>query len=190
MKRIIKKSAFILVLSFILMAQNVSDIFASANSTPKTNVANTAQIVSKLEKTINSKGLASKTSYMIYVDLKSRPQMVYIFKGKINKWKLIKSFKCTGGLPGGKETVTGQFTVKTKGKWFFSSKYQQGGEYYTQFYGNYLFHGLPMNRYHRIVDGIIGRPASHGCIRLEVANAKWIYNYMSWGTKVYIPYAY
>ncbi|GKX68553.1 L,D-transpeptidase [Inconstantimicrobium mannanitabidum] len=184
MRNITKKSVFILFLSLLLITNYLSTTDVSAVT------ISTAQRKINAQKLVNSKGLSSKTKYLIYVDLKSRPQTVYVFKGKYQHWSLINSFTCSGGLPGGKETVTGQFTVQAKGSWFFSSKYQQGGKYYTQFCGNYLFHGLPMNRYYKVVDWTLGKPASHGCIRLAVSNAKWIYNYMTYGTKVYIPYAY
>ena len=35
-------------------------------------------------------------------------------------------------------------------------------------------------------DGTIGANASHGCVRLELANAKWIYDNVPYGTKVVV----
>ena len=37
-----------------------------------------------------------------------------------------------------------------------------------------------------VTDGTMGRPASHGCVRLQLANAKWIYNNVPRGSKVYV----
>lgn len=139
------------------------------------------------EKFINSKNLSSSTKYLVWVDLNHGKHMTYVFQGSKNKWRLVKSFVCSGGRDKRHDTIRGQFTISTKGKWFFSKKYQQGGEYWVRFKGSYLFHSLPMNKRHKIVDYTLGKGASHGCIRLEVNNAKWIYNNLKKGTKVYIP---
>ncbi|WP_127836417.1 L,D-transpeptidase [Clostridium prolinivorans] len=141
------------------------------------------------EQIVNNKNLSSSTKYLIYVDLKSRPQTTYIFQGSKNKWKLTKSFICSGGLSK-HPTVTGQYTVKSKGKWFFNEKYKEGAETYTQFYGNYLFHTVPMDKNHKVTNPNLGQPSSHGCIRLGIPDARWIYYNIPKGTKVYIPYAY
>ncbi|MCG0277681.1 MAG: L,D-transpeptidase [Thermanaeromonas sp.] len=48
---------------------------------------------------------------------------------------------------------------------------------------------MPMDRNQRIIPeeaAKLGTPASHGCVRLEVDNAKWIYDYIPPGTPVYI----
>ncbi len=58
------------------------------------------------------------------------------------------------------------------------------GMYTTQFYGNYLFHSVPYLRWgdHGSLQpgefDKLGQDASHGCIRLQVKDAKWIYDHM------------
>jgi hypothetical protein len=37
----------------------------------------------------------------------------------------------------------------------------------------------------KVLDGTMGKPASHGCIRLRIEDAKWLYQLPS-GTKVLI----
>lgn len=136
---------------------------------------------------IDAFNISSISKYLIYVNL-SR-QMVYVLTGSKSNWKLTYNFQCSSGVgpyPEGGGTPTGEFTVKSRGKWFFADKYKEGAEYWTQFYGNYLFHSLPMDRNHNVVDATLGKPASHGCIRLAIDNAKWIYNNIPTGTKVYI----
>lgn len=60
--------------------------------------------------------------------------------------------------------------------------------YYTQFYGNYLFHSVLYNRgsMTHIQDGTLGKQVSHGCVRLDINNAKWLYDNIPNGTKVVI----
>ena len=72
-------------------------------------------------------------------------------------------------------TVKGNFTVGSKGGYFIAD----GGarcKYYTQIRGNYLFHSvLYDNKGNYIIDNTLGAPVSHGCVRLSLKNAKFIY---------------
>lgn len=133
---------------------------------------------------INTLNVESLTPYLIYVNLSE--QMTYVYKGTMNKWDTVKTFTCSTGIDD-EETPTGVFDVRERGDWFFSDKYQQGGKYWVQFYGNYLFHSVPYNEdQSEVVDNTLGTPASHGCIRLKTDDAKWIYDNIEAGTKVII----
>lgn len=133
---------------------------------------------------INSQSISSNTKYLVHVDLKH--QRTNIYKGSKNSWKLQKSFTCSSGTSD-EETPTGVYTIKERGKWFFSNSYKQGGKYWVQFYGDYLFHSLPMDETEtNIVDYTLGKPASHGCIRLRESDSKWIYDNVPKDSKVII----
>ncbi len=133
---------------------------------------------------INTLNIESLTSYLVYVNLSE--QMTYVYKGTMNKWDNIKSFTCSTGVDDEK-TPPGIFDVRERGEWFFSDKYEQGGKYWVQFYGDYLFHSVPFNKdQSEVVDNTLGTPASHGCIRLKTEDAKWIYDNIEFGTKVII----
>ena len=73
-----------------------------------------------------------------------------------------------------------------RGKSFGSRSYTCW--YYTQFHGNYLFHSVLYNRgsMTQIKDGTLGKQVSHGCVRLDINNAKWLYDNIPNGTKVVI----
>lgn len=145
----------------------------------------TSIIVKNITKdNINSLSLESKTNYLVTVDLKS--QNTYIYEGSKNKWNLLKTFKCSTGIKN-QETPEGIFSIKEKGEWFFSQKYNQGGKYWVQFSGNYLFHSIPFDKDKKtIVDYTLGTPSSHGCIRLSVDDSKWLYDNIPKNTKVII----
>ena len=133
---------------------------------------------------IHTLNIESLTPYLIYVNLSD--QMTYVYKGTMNKWNTAKSFICSTGIDDEK-TPTGIFDVRERGDWFFSDKYEQGGKYWVQFYGDYLFHSVPYNKdQSEVVDNTLGTPASHGCIRLKTEDAKWIYDNIESGTKVII----
>lgn len=132
---------------------------------------------------INSVGLNSGSKFLIWVDLNK--QETNVFLKALGKWNIIKELSSSTGISG-KDTPKGTYRVTGRGDWFFSDKYDQGAKYWVQFYGNYLFHSLPMDMNRNIVDYTLGKPASHGCVRLEVEEAKWIYNNIPNGTTVYI----
>lgn len=135
------------------------------------------------EKFINSQDCESITNDYILVNLQE--QMVYIFSGSNHNWKMINSFACASGKSS-TPTIKGHFNVGNKGASFKAI----GGaicKYYTQISGNYLFHSvLYDSNGNHITDGTLGTTVSHGCIRLAIDNALYIYNNMPMGTEIWI----
>jgi uncharacterized protein YraI len=100
----------------------------------------------------------------------------------------IKTFTCSSGQAGS-ETPTGTFSVSGRGISFYNSGLGEGAYYWTSFYGNYLFHSIPFDQHYEIEQNEaakLGTPASHGCIRLSIDDAKWIYDHIPDGTKVVV----
>lgn len=155
-----------------------------ANDSQNSTSTSSQLLQSITSNNINTLNLESLTPYLIYVNLSE--QMTYVYKGTMNKWDTVKSFTCSTGI-NDEKTPTGVFDIRERGDWFFSDKYQQGGKYWVQFYGDYLFHSVPYNEdQSEVVDNTLGTPASHGCIRLKTEDAKWIYDNIEAGTKVII----
>lgn len=104
------------------------------------------------------------------------------------KGMVIKKFICSSGERGS-ETPTGTFTVSGRGTSFYNSALGEGAYYWTSFYGDYLFHSIPFNQYYEIKRDEapkLGKPASHGCIRLSIEDAKWIFSHLPDGASVII----
>ena len=125
---------------------------------------------------------ASDTNYLIL--LNQSKHLVYIFKGRQNNWDKIKTFNCCTGKPS-TPTPTGIFKAGGKGLYFWSGSCRCW--YWTRITGSILFHsqiydGSSSPR--RIVDGSMGVSCSHGCVRLHISNAKWIYDNIPRGTKI------
>ena len=126
----------------------------------------------------------SATNWLILVD--TARCKVAVFWGSQWNWQLQYLWDCAPGKAS-TPTVKGRFSVGSRG-YYFDSKNARCF-YYTQFYGNYLFHSV---LYHQtssptwIMDGRLGIPLSHGCVRLDVWNAQWIYNNIPGNTRVYI----
>lgn len=133
---------------------------------------------------INTLNIQSDTSYLINVNIKN--QKTYIYKGKADNWKLVKTYSCSTGITG-EDTPSGSFSIKEKGDWFFSEKYNEGGKYWSQITGDILFHSVPFDKDKTtVLDYTMNKPSSHGCIRLSLDDAKWIYNNIPKGSKVII----
>lgn len=125
---------------------------------------------------------SSNTKYLVLADIDNC--QVGIYKGKKGSWACIKYWKCSPGAASS-PTPTGTYTVTGKGYTFTS--FGTRCYYYTQFYGDYLFHSVCYSPDgSKVVDGRLGKHISHGCVRLKTANAKWMYKYIPYGTKVYI----
>lgn len=124
----------------------------------------------------------SNTNNLILVDRGACK--VAVFAGRAGAWSMVHYWDCAPGKPS-TPTVAGTFTVSGKGRYFDSGSSRC--YWYTQFYGNYLFHSVLYSKYNGgLVDGRVGMQLSHGCVRLKIENAKWIYDTIPVGTKVVI----
>ena len=131
---------------------------------------------------LRAQGYSSRTGYLILVDRASCK--VAIFTGRTGAWIPICEWACSPGKPS-TPTFRGEFTVGLKGYYFDSGNARC--YWYTQFCGDYLFHSVLYNKYSgRLADGRLGMQLSHGCVRLAIQNAKWIYDNIPTGTKVVV----
>lgn len=125
---------------------------------------------------------SSRTNYLLMVNCETHK--VGVFYGSQGSWKLQYYWDCADGKAS-TPTVRGEFEVGAKGYYFDSD----GSRcfYYTQFYNDYLFHSVLYNKdTGKLADGRVGMALSHGCVRLKIENAKWIYNNIPRGTKVVV----
>lgn len=153
--------------------------------TPKKSMhKSTASSSNYAEKFINSRQSSSPTEYYIWVN--TNATKVYIFERFNGSWKLVKNMLCTVGKPS-TPTIKGTFRVGNKGGNFIvKDNPKLMCNYYTQISGNYLFHTVLLYRNGSIANGTLGAKLSHGCIRLSISNAKYIYNNIPKGTTIYI----
>ena len=134
------------------------------------------------ENTVNSVESISNTNNYILVNLSE--QRVYIFYGTNHNWKLINTFSCASGRPE-TPTINGHFFLGVKGPYFKSGETVYC-KYFSQISGNYLFHSILYDKSGNILDGDLGAVASHGCIRLALENAKYIYESIPIGSGIWI----
>lgn len=133
--------------------------------------------------------LPRQSSYYIKVNRTACTVTVYAKDGNNGYIIPVKRFACSVGLPS-TPTPTGTFYTSNKYRWhtLMGPSY---GQYCTRIVGGVLFHsvaGYNMTSYNLKASDYnkLGSPASHGCVRLCVRDAKWIYDNCSSGTMVTI----
>ena len=124
---------------------------------------------------------ASSTNYCLLVDRATHK--VGVFKGSSYNWSYLYYWDCSDGKPS-TPTVSGTFKVQSRGYYFDSGNSRCF--WYTQFHGNYLFHSVLYNKNGTLQDGRLGMGLSHGCVRLDINNAKWIYDNIPRNTTVVV----
>ena len=127
----------------------------------------------------------SPTNYIVIVDRAAH--RVGVFKGSKYNWADTKYYKCFVGKPS-TPTISGTYYIKSRGK-YFDTGTKGRCWYFTQINGNYLFHSVIYDRQNspkRIIDNSMDAAVSHGCVRLDLENAKWIYDNIPKNTKVII----
>lgn len=136
--------------------------------------------------------IGPQDEYYLTVNCETNVVMVYAWSEETEAFDIpVKVFVCSTGRDY-TPTVQGTFTVHRLARW----RELQGevwGQYCSRVWGNYFFHsicywgsystGMDVNAYNNL-----GTSVSHGCIRLTVASAKWIYDNCS-GSTVEIYYA-
>jgi hypothetical protein len=126
----------------------------------------------------------SSGDYLIDVNLSAQRVTVY------HKGQVLRSMPCSGGEPE-TPTPTGTFITNQKIKYSYVERFGQAAYYWTRFYGPYLFHSVPYDKEGNLLTeelAKIGSPASHGCIRLYLEDAKWMYDELPLGVTVNIGY--
>ena len=126
----------------------------------------------------------------LWVKVSLERQRVYIMDGKASVYTMIAS---TGlDAPADDLTPGGTFYIqRERGLSFFTSRENEGARYWVSWFhhGEYLFHSVPTDKKGNIIAEEarkLGGKASHGCIRLSLSDAKWIYTNIKFGTKVVI----
>lgn len=133
---------------------------------------------------------SSNTGYLLLCDRSTCYTAVYT--GSKGNWKRIKFWQCCVGSSV-TPTPTGSYTVEGK-EYVFHGEENSYSCYYGVVFNSareLMFHsvGYKNNGSQKDKDIIfsnLGSWASHGCVRLKLNNAKWLYDHMTTGTKVVI----
>ncbi|MBQ9988638.1 MAG: L,D-transpeptidase [Clostridia bacterium] len=123
--------------------------------------------------------------YKISVSVDRQITVVFAKDGNGEFTIPVRVMTCSSGT---NTTFSNNYKIINKYEWR-SLRGNVYGQYATRYYKMYLFHSVPYAR--KSKDALLaeeynklGTIASRGCIRLTVADAKWIYDNCPMGTKV------
>ena len=126
----------------------------------------------------------------LWVKVSLERQRVDIMDSGVSIYTMVVS---TGlDSPADDRTPEGIFYIQPeRGPSFYSAKLGEGARYWVSWlnHGEYLFHSIPTDRKGNIIVNEarkLGTKASHGCIRLALPDARWIYRNIRVGTRVVI----
>jgi hypothetical protein len=123
-----------------------------------------------------------RSGYAYYIRVNRSANVVTVYTaGDDGRYSVpYRAMVCSSG---GSGTPLGDFSLDGWYRWeWLGLVGGVSGQYCTQIYGDYLFHSVPYTeRYNKgsLQPGEfdkLGTSCSHGCIRLQVADAKWIYD--------------
>lgn len=137
-------------------------------------------------KKTTSESTDNAKNYYIKVNYKQNVVTVYTNDETGELTKPYKTMICSTGTA---TPTAGVYKISNKFKWLdlFGDVY---GQYCSQIVGNILFHSVPYTEKGNKASleyweyDKLGTACSAGCIRLQVADAKWIYDNCKPGTKV------
>ncbi len=135
----------------------------------------------------NKKNNSGQNLYSIEINRLKNCVTIYTYDEEGNYTVPVRAMICSCG--DGDATPKGEFTIGVKNRWhtLFGNVY---GQYTTQFNGDILFHSVPyevmndpssveVEEYNNL-----GKSVSMGCVRLALADTKWIYDNCDIGTAV------
>ena len=146
---------------------------SKSESVDNNNVANTANT-------------SSKHPYYIKVNRQANCVTVYTLDADGNYTVPIKAMTCSVGLNNSTRLGVSKISDRYAWRYLFGNVY---GQYAVRFNGHILFHSVPYmtSTNDTLKEGqfnLLGEPASLGCVRLCVADVKWIYDNCARGTTV------
>ena len=166
--------------------------FQRINGLPETGVADE----STLTLLFSATALSRPFPYRVEVSLTDQIVTVYQMVngganlGKDEQYEQIKRFSCSTGL--NNTTPRGIFLDGFPlNRWHYFKKFDCWAQYSFEVEGNILFHSVLYSKQDEsaLRNGSVwslGTPASHGCIRLQVEDAKWLFENCKRGSLVIV----
>lgn len=129
--------------------------------------------------------IGRQSSYQLKINKQSSCVTAYAKDGSKGYIIPVVSFACSPG----NATPLGTFYTGVKHRWH--QLFGAVGQYTTQITGNYLFHSVLYRSFNNHTLSAssynnLGNRVSHGCVRLRVIDAKWIYDNCGSRTRVTI----
>lgn len=127
-------------------------------------------------------------SYIVHVLRNQCVVIVYEKEESGEPGRVVNVFVCSPGR--NNWTITGHYGAYDREVWL-SLMGGVSGHYATLIRGDFLFHSVPYRgSWNHLLKAAeynkLGEPASEGCIRMAVSDAKWLFENCVYGTEVYL----
>ena len=133
---------------------------------------------------------SDKPKYLYQLKVSVKDQRVYAYKWANGSYsQLVRTMICSTGTQSN-PTPLGSFRADgPAGRWYYFQKYQCWAQYAYRIDGPILFHSVIYSQkdtstVRKSSVNNLGSRASHGCVRLKVEDAQWIFNNCPAGTLV------
>ena len=129
--------------------------------------------------------------YAITVDVRNQVTTVYGLDENGEYTKVVRQMLCSTGTKATPSDVGDWVLSGRTARWCYFPQWGGHAQYWTKINGSIAFHSVIYNSVDTMDLSVksytnLGSRASHGCIRLTVADAKWIYNNCGEGVVVTI----
>ncbi len=150
--------------------------FQRRNELPETGAADHATLAALF----NENARKALKPYVLKVSVSDQRVYVYAPDRNGEYTDLVRKMKCSTGRKSS-PTPTGTFTDTCPGaRWHYFKKFNCWAQYAFYIQGDIMFHSVLYNQKGGKVTqssvNHLGSRASHGCVRLSVDDAKWIWN--------------
>ena len=150
--------------------------FQRRNGLPESGSADRATLAALF----NENAKKALKPYVLKVSVSDQRVYAYAPDRNGDYTDLVRTMKCSTGRKGS-PTPTGTFTDTAPGaRWHFFKKFNCWAQYAYYIEGDIMFHSVLYNQKEgRVTQSSVnhlGSRASHGCVRLSVEDAKWIWN--------------
>ena len=162
-------------------------VFQKRHKLNQTGVAD-AETLSLL---FSENALKALKPYLVKVSTDDQRVYIYGLDDNNEYTVMVKKMKCSTGK-NATPTPVGTYTSTTGpgARWHYFKKYDCWAQYAYYIQGDIMFHsvlyGEKEGRVTQSSVNNLGRKASHGCVRLAVEDAKWIYQNCPKGTTVIV----
>lgn len=165
--------------------QSALQAFQSTNGLPETGEADSAT----LSLLFSDNAIPKQLPYRVEVSIDRQTVQVYHLNDQ-GSYDLEQTFTCSTGL--GNSTPRGIFLDGyPANRWHYFKKFECWAQYSFEIEGNILFHSVlysdkDTSTLRKGSVYALGSKASHGCIRLSVKNAKWLFEHCKKGSLVIV----
>ena len=171
-----------------------SVVIDSSNQVKKAKKRSKSAKPTKKVKAIDWQGSSEKKPYPTlretdWIKVSLQKQRTYLMRDHT----VLYTMRCSTGSGGDRATPAGNFAIQSeRGDQFFNQQSGEGARYWVSWkdHGIYLFHSVPIDHAGNYIVSEaeqLGETAnSHGCIRLSVADAQWLYQHAITGMRVVV----